>query len=118
MLPIVVANEFNKLNHFNTGYVDTELAQDGLPFSILSYANGPGFKEHLEAHDGKVYRVDLSEWDDYTTFETHQPTSAPMKKESHSGTDVAIFAKGKLLFGPMSLRQPKSHFVNGNEKNM
>jgi len=83
-------------------YVDTELAQDGLPFSILSYANGPGFKEHLEAHDGKVYRVDLSEWDDYTTFETHQPTSAPMKKESHSGTDVAIFAKG-----------PFAHFIHG-----
>ena len=69
-----------------------------MPFSILSYANGPGFKKHLCAKDGKVCREDIREWDNYTGFETFQPTSAPLDKESHSGTDVAIFARGGAKF--------------------
>jgi hypothetical protein len=42
-----------------------------------------------------VTRVDLSKWDDYTSFDTQQPSSAPISKETHSGSDVAIFANGK-----------------------
>ncbi len=62
--------------------------------SILTYANGPGFEDHYEVKHDEVSRVDLSKWDDYTGFDTRQPSTAPLKKETHSGTDVAIFATG------------------------
>ena len=77
-----------------SGLIDNEVGKDDLPMSILTYANGPGFSDHLEVKHDKVSRVDLSKWDDYTGFDTRQPSTAPLKKETHSGTDVAIFATG------------------------
>jgi hypothetical protein len=68
-----------------------------MPLSILTYANGPGFEDHLEVHKDEIRRKDLRDWEGYTDFETRQPTSAPNEKETHSGSDVAIFALGKFV---------------------
>ena len=67
---------------------------DLLPLSFLSYANGPGFHDHLKVEDGRVRRVNLSEWNNYQEFETKQPATVPRDGESHSATDVGIFATG------------------------
>jgi hypothetical protein len=77
--------------------IDNAVGDDDLPMSILTYANGPGFEDHYEVKHDEVSRVDLSKWDDYTGFETRQPSTAPLDKETHSGTDVAIFATGLTI---------------------
>ncbi len=76
------------------GIVDNEVGIDDKPYSILSYANGPGFYDHLYVDaNGNVSRVNMSETN-FTDFEIHQPASAPLKSETHSGADVGIFAIG------------------------
>jgi hypothetical protein len=79
--------------------------------SILTYANGPGFEDHYEVKHDEVSRVDLSKWDDYTGFETRQPSTAPLDKETHSGTDVAIFATGLTIFHFTLFVPHKAHKV-------
>jgi len=89
--------------------VPGDLARDqlGLPFTTLSYANGPGYPgasnrqpqgpkkflhapSSVEAHEG---RPDLSEVNtedpDYL-----QEAMVPLKSESHGGEDVGIWAIG------------------------
>jgi len=90
---------FNKLNIFLfnfLGLVDNELALDGKPFSILSYANGQGYEKHFKAKNDTVIRLDMSD-EDYLSFGFDQPANAPLEKESHSGADVGIFAIGDLI---------------------
>ena len=48
-----------KGNYF-LGFADAPL-DDGLPVTILNYANGQSFDEQFEVVEGKVKRVDLSE---------------------------------------------------------
>jgi hypothetical protein len=77
------------------GVVDNEVGLDKKPYNILTYANGPGFYDHLSG-DGKgnVTRKDINTTE-ITSFEIHQPATAPLKSETHSGADVGIFAIGK-----------------------
>lgn len=61
---------------------------DGLPYSTLNYANGPGFKPFVNntrynisqdnLHDLKIRKVPL----------------VPLASETHGGQDVQILAKG------------------------
>ena len=60
-----------------------------------------GFYKHLMVQSGEVKRVNLSENNDYNSFETLQPATAPLKDETHSGADVGIFAIG-----------PNAHFFH------
>jgi hypothetical protein len=39
--------------------VDTEVGKDDLPYSILTYANGPGFNDHLEVHKVPILRLSI-----------------------------------------------------------
>jgi len=75
-------------------------AEDGQPFSILSYANGPGFKK-LRVKDNS----NSSDWEAITRAgdlqqgetATHSfifPGAVPTKKETHGGDDVGIWAVG------------------------
>jgi alkaline phosphatase len=66
---------------------------NGLPYTTLGYANGPGFRK-----DGRV---------DLTTVDTAHPdflqeATIPLGSETHAAEDVAIFASG-----------PKSHLFRG-----
>lgn len=79
----------------------------GLPYTTLSYANGPGFTGGLirrefngttelnapTKYEGTAARPDLSAVD--TTSPTYmQEATVPMTSETHAGEDVGIYAKG------------------------
>jgi alkaline phosphatase len=70
------------------------LDDNGLPYTTLSYANGPGYR-------GPGERPDLTDVDtkdvDYL-----QEALLPLGSETHAGEDVAVFATG-----------PASHLVRG-----
>lgn len=68
------------------GNVEQETDRDGLPYTTLVYANGPGYV----GDDG---RPDLSNVD--TTGPDYlQEATVPMGSETHGGDDVGIWATG------------------------
>jgi alkaline phosphatase len=87
----------------------------GLPYTTLTYANGPGYTgaSNVQLAGPKTYphspssftngafRPDLTGVD--TTAPTFMPESVvPLNSETHAGEDVAIFASG-----------PKAYLVRG-----
>jgi alkaline phosphatase len=71
---------------------------DGLPYTTLSYANGPGAcRETGKDAEGKpVYdctRQDLTGVDTYAP-DFRQPALVPLYSETHGGEDVAALASG------------------------
>ncbi|XP_050350529.1 membrane-bound alkaline phosphatase-like [Nymphalis io] len=80
------------------GLVNTKSnASDNLPYSTLSYANGPGYKPHA---DFQRHNLML---DDMNNLNYTYPSLVPLPRETHGGEDVAVFAKG-----------PWSHLFSGN----
>lgn len=69
-------------------------AADGLPYTTLGYANGPG------AHAGT--RADLTRVDT-GSLDYLQQAAVPMLQETHGGEDVAVYAHG-----------PRAHRFRGN----
>ncbi|XP_037933854.1 membrane-bound alkaline phosphatase-like [Teleopsis dalmanni] len=74
-------------------------ADDGLPYTILSYANGPGYTETYSTETG---RLNLS------TVNLNNPnhrymTTVPLSASTHGGEDVGVFASG-----------PFEHYFTGN----
>jgi alkaline phosphatase len=92
----------------------SELARglDGLPYTTLSYANGPGFHDFgSETNADKVYytepfmgRADLTQIDTQSSG-FHQEAMIAKRSESHSGEDVAVYATG-----------PGAHLVSGTQE--
>ena len=92
----------------------SELARglDGLPYTTLSYANGPGFHDFgSETNADKVYytepfmgRPDLTQIDTQSSG-FHQEAMIAKRSESHSGEDVAVYATG-----------PGAHLVSGTQE--
>jgi alkaline phosphatase len=88
------------------------LAHDGMPYSTLGYASGPGFHDFGnetnadKVYDSKVHkgRADLTEVDTQASG-FHQEALVPMGWETHSGEDVAIYATG-----------PGAHLVSGTHE--
>ena len=79
------------------GLVDNVLAGDGLPYTILSYANGPSFASHffLDNSTDAVTRQNLTGRKEfYESFAFQNPSLAPRSSETHGGDDVGIFALG------------------------
>ncbi|MCO1332894.1 alkaline phosphatase [Microbulbifer sp. OS29] len=77
------------------------LAEDGLPYTTLTYANGPGYS----AGDSGA-RLDLTSIDT-ASLDYQQDAMIPMSSESHAGEDVGVWARG-----------PGAHLVSGtNEQN-
>ncbi|XP_046391490.1 alkaline phosphatase-like [Ischnura elegans] len=72
--------------------------KDKLPYSILAYSNGPGYKK--PNFHGKRYDISHDNTDNVSY---RFPSVAPMGAESHGGDDVAVFAKG-----------PWAHIFSGN----
>lgn len=80
---------------------------DGLPYSTLSYANGPGYaigsngkRRNMSEEDTRKYFTCLNEQIAYTRIFVSDdknymfPTTLPLSSETHAGDDVAIFASG------------------------
>jgi alkaline phosphatase len=92
----------------------SELAKglDGLPYTTLSYADGPGFHDFgNETNADKVYytkpfmgRADLTHIDTGSSG-FHQEAMIAKRSESHSGEDVAVYAIG-----------PGAHLVSGTQE--
>ncbi|WP_444923875.1 alkaline phosphatase [Microbulbifer sp. DLAB2-AF] len=77
------------------------LAEDGLPYTTLSYANGPGYSA-----GGSGSRLNLLSTDT-AALDYQQDALVPMSSESHAGEDVGVWARG-----------PGAHLVSGtNEQN-
>lgn len=68
------------------GHVKLATDADGLPYTTLSYANGPGYR-------GAGPRPDLTDVDT-TDPDYLQEALVPMASESHGGEDVGIWAIG------------------------
>jgi len=81
---------------------------DGKPYTILSYANGPGGEAPVLDQDQKpVVDAPRKTRENLTGKDTKTPdfiqqSLVPLTSESHGGEDVAIFASG-----------PWSHLFNG-----
>jgi alkaline phosphatase len=92
----------------NPGETAPAKAADGMPYTTLSYANGPGYHV-LPVGGDTVYsqpihragRVDLT-YVDTEDQGFHQEALVPLSAETHAGEDVAIFANG-----------PKAHLLHG-----
>ena len=70
------------------------LDDNGLPYTTLSYANGPGYR-------GPGPRPDLTN-EDTTDVDFLQEALLPLGSETHAGEDVAVFATG-----------PGAHLIRG-----
>ena len=62
---------------------DLSKGSDGLPYSTLLYANGPGYRNRTNETNEEMSHVDY-----------RQISGVPKRSESHGGADVAIYADG------------------------
>lgn len=83
---------------------DLALGDDGLPYTTVSYGNGPGAMFEIrdvkdENDPNKVTqvagRMDLTEVDT-TDKDFIQQATVPRSSETHGGEDVAIYARGPM----------------------
>jgi len=69
------------------------------PYQTISYANGPGNKDHFDSEKG--FWRNISQMN-YLADEYRQPSMFHLDYETHGGEDVAVYARG-----------PQAHLVNG-----
>ncbi|XP_069106350.1 alkaline phosphatase-like [Argopecten irradians] len=75
------------------GVSDSNVDVNEVPYTTLSYANGPGYR------DGPR---NISDVINSTFLDYKQETTVPLRSETHAGEDVAIYARG-----------PMSHLIHG-----
>ncbi|EAT45423.1 AAEL003317-PA [Aedes aegypti] len=67
------------------------MGNDQLPYMTVSYANGLGYYDHVDAEKGT--RRNISHLDT-TKDDFRFPATVPLKSETHAGEDVAVYASG------------------------
>ncbi|XP_058466142.1 alkaline phosphatase-like [Malaya genurostris] len=67
---------------------------DHLPYTTLSYANGPGYDETYNPNN-PAERLNVSDLD-FTLYNQRYPATVPMNAETHGGEDVCVYASGPL----------------------
>ncbi|KAH8380218.1 hypothetical protein KR009_009500 [Drosophila setifemur] len=88
--------------------LNSELSDvDQLPYTAISYANGPDYRRFYKVSDGEVDRVDLRDLD-FNDRNAVYPHGVPMTEETHGGGDVAVYAHGIY-----SYTSPWSHLFTG-----
>jgi alkaline phosphatase len=93
--------------------VNSTKAEDGKPYTTLSYANGVGYHaDDSDGHDIQEKNVSLQagRYTDLTNVDTQKPNfrqeaNVPLESETHAGEDVAIYAGG-----------PKAHLMIGAQE--
>ncbi len=94
----MAVNDGNGVEH--TG--EPEVADDGKPYSVVGYLNGPG-SVLIEQTDGSFFGTRPNpDQDEATDLEYLQQALIPKGSETHSGEDVAVYAMG-----------PWAHLLNG-----
>ncbi|XP_047032198.1 membrane-bound alkaline phosphatase-like [Helicoverpa zea] len=66
-----------------------EVGRDGVPYMTLSYANGPGFRPHVNGT-----RQNVTAEPNYRNLDWKTHVDVPLVDETHGGDDVAVFARG------------------------
>lgn len=66
------------------------LGDDNVPYSILSYANGPGYDGTFNKEEGRKH---ITEEDTQHPLYV-SPAMVPLNADTHGGDDVAVFASG------------------------
>jgi alkaline phosphatase len=69
------------------------LAADGKPYTVIGYLNGAGSVLVENGNDYSGSRPDLTQ-EEVTDPDYLQQAMIPMSSETHSGEDVAVYAKG------------------------
>jgi len=94
------------------GETEPTLADDGLPYTTLGYANGRGHRHLAEEADAdKAYDKPVSPGrNSLNEVDTTQPgffqeALVPLESETHSGEDVPIYALG-----------PGAHLISGSNE--
>ncbi|XP_077988813.1 alkaline phosphatase-like [Glandiceps talaboti] len=77
------------------GINDKETGRDGLPFTTIMYADGPGAKLVLDSLNVTGQRPNASLEDTESKLYVQQAL-VPRIDESHGGEDVAIYAQGPM----------------------
>ncbi len=82
---------------------ELRLADDGKPYSVITYTNGSGtiLKQGEGENDFSGSRPDVTQ-EEATDLDYLQQALIPMSSETHSGEDVAVYAKG-----------PWAHLIDG-----
>ncbi|XP_069993382.1 alkaline phosphatase-like isoform X1 [Penaeus vannamei] len=74
------------------------LGDDGLPYTTLMYANGPGYNYTVKEDENEQHLV--SRWnitqEVATGWDYTQLAAVPRNSETHGGDDVAIYANGPM----------------------
>lgn len=66
--------------------------EDYLPFTTLSYANGPGYYKTYNSDGSRVN----PETYDFTDPKMNYPATVPRDKDTHGGDDVGVWASGPM----------------------
>lgn len=69
------------------------IGDDGLPYTTLMYANGPGYNYTVVPGTYEVMRPNITE-DEVISWDYTQLAAVPKSSETHGGDDVAIYALG------------------------
>lgn len=63
---------------------------DNMPYMTLSYANGPGYRNHMATNGSRLDPRELETTDNHFQF----PAVVPAVIESNGGDDVVVYASG------------------------
>jgi alkaline phosphatase len=78
---------------------ETVLANDGLPYTTLGYANGKAYGRQVKKADDVVDGLLVSsEWIDSQSVNFQQGVAVPLIFETHGSDDVALHAKGPAAY--------------------
>jgi alkaline phosphatase len=73
---------------------ELELASDGKPYTVAGYLNGPG-SVLIEQQGGEYFGSrPVTTQEEATDIDYLQQAAIPKSSETHSGEDVAVYAKG------------------------
>ena len=70
------------------------MGNDNIPYTTLSYANGPGFSDHFK--NGQKTKSVFNK--NPNTYYFRQMAPVPKYSESHGSDDVGIYAQGTFHF--------------------
>ncbi|XP_022104185.1 alkaline phosphatase-like [Acanthaster planci] len=94
------------------GLYNDGIGSDGMPYTTLNYADGPGGQLEKESYNSEGRRRNLTDVDTgHKDFK--QSAIVPREDESHGGEDVAIYANGPMshLFHSVHEQNYISHVV-------
>ena len=85
---------FGTAHDIDGGVIGERLDSDGVPYTLLGYANGPGHREGPRVDPNSTPGVGGGAVVGTSQAWYHQEATVPRKLETHGGVDVAVHAIG------------------------